>query len=70
MSIPGFTAEEIQGRVREQYTLTQSVMAGAERVLPQFFCFHGEGGTTCFQCWDEGGSSGCIPIHIPHRVLF
>lgn len=60
MSIPGFTAEASLGKIRESYALTLGLTAETGKVLPQLFCLPDEGGTTCYQCWDEGGFSGCI----------
>jgi hypothetical protein len=69
MSIPGFTAEASLGKIKEGYALTQERAAEGGKVLPQF-CISGEGGTTCYTCWDEGGYSGCISFRIPRPVLF
>lgn len=70
MSTPGFTAEASLGEMRESYVLTLKLATESGKVLPQAFCRSDEGGTTCFQCWDEGGISGCITHRIRIPRLF
>ena len=65
MSMPEFTAEASLGKIKESYTLTLGFGAAGGKVLPQGFCLPDEGGITCYQCWDEGGFSGCIT----HRIV-
>ncbi|GEM_PF-4915132 len=70
MSMPGFTAETSLGKMKDSYVLTLKLATESGKVLPQLFCRSDEGGTTCFQCWDEGGFSGCISFRTPRFVAF
>ena len=70
MTTPGFSAEVSVGNTKGSYVLKQGLAAENGKVLPQLFCLPGEGGTTCYQCWDEGGYSGCISFRVPRFTLF
>ena len=69
MTIPGFTAEASLGEKKEDYALTLGLATEGGKVLPQLFCRSDGGGTTCYQCWDEGGYSGCYSFRVPHPVM-
>ncbi|HEV2351321.1 MAG TPA: hypothetical protein VG028_15900 [Terriglobia bacterium] len=70
MTMPGFNAEVSLGGWKEDYALTPGIAAGAGKILPQFYCRSDEGGTTCFQCWDEGGISGCYSFRLRQFTAF
>jgi hypothetical protein len=70
MITPGFTAESSLGKTKDSYALTLNHAAASGRVVPQLFCLPNEGGTTCYQCWNEGGFSGCYSFRIRHFTLF
>ncbi len=68
MSIPGFHAELSLDETRKNYNSLASFRREGGEVQPQLFC--PPGSNDCYQCWNEGGYSGCIVIHKPHPVLF
>ena len=67
MSVPGFHAERALGKATENFYSAYSVGAVGGEVRPQLFC--PPNSNECYQCWNEGGFSGCIVIHKPHPVL-
>lgn len=70
MSMPGFTAGASLRKLKDVYALAPGLAVEAGTVQPQLFCRSDEGGTTCFQCWDEGGFSGCYSFRIPRFLPF
>jgi hypothetical protein len=70
MTMPGFSAEVSVGKSKGSYVLSQGRAPETGKVSPQLFCLPGEGGTTCYQCWDEGGYSGCISFRVPRFTQF
>jgi len=65
MNTPGFTAETSLAKMNDGYALASEFAAGEAAVTPQIFCRRDESGTTCYECWNEGGISGCITFRVP-----
>ncbi len=69
ISLPGFNAEASLDERKKDYALTLGKTTEDGKVRPQLFCRSDAGGTTCYQCWDEGGYSGCYSFRVPHPVM-
>jgi hypothetical protein len=69
MSLPMFTAEASVNSSPKGYLPENESGPLTKGVVPELMCRSDDFGTTCYQCWAEGGYSGCYSFRVPHFTL-